>query len=107
SNFYGAYEGGYIRLTESQADDDGRLKDPFTMPGNWHQIPGYAIYDTQCPCNACSIGMFSGGGMDDRFDLLLGSYSLNDGQGLDVVPGGTYAYGNDGQHYNTDINDFG
>ena len=107
SNFYGAYEGGYIRLTESQADNDGRLMDPFTMPGSWHQIPGYAIYDTQCPCNACSSGMFSGGGMDDRFDLLLGSYSLNDGQGLDVVAGGTYAYGNDGQHYNTDINDFG
>jgi len=105
SNFYGAFETGYTRLTESQADNDGRLRDPLTMPGTWNS-PGYAPYHSQSPC-AGSPCIGSSGGMDDRFDLFLHSYSLADGQGLDVVggglPGGYGAYGNDGLHYNLSI----
>lgn len=106
-NFYGAWEGGYIRLTENQADNDGRMKDPIVMTSTW-QSPSNAIHLTQCPCNTtgCAAG-FSGGGLDDRFDMLLGSYNLFDGEGLDVVPGllpaGYGAYGNDGFHYDTNI----
>ena len=104
TNFYGSFETGYTRLTESQADNDGRLKDPYTMPGLWNNA-SYAPYHTQSPCNGVCIG--SGGGMDDRFDMLLGSYSLNDGVGLDLVsgalPGGYGAFGNDGLHYNDSI----
>jgi hypothetical protein len=105
-NLYGAYEGAYIRLTESQADNDGRMKDVLTMPGDWHVIPSYALYDTQCPCNTGCQAFFSGGGMDDRFDLILSSYSMQDGQGVDLasVAPAYYAYGNDGQHFNDDIN---
>jgi len=105
SNFYGAFETGYTRLTESQPDNDGRLRDPLAMPGTWND-PGYAPYHTQSPC-AGSPCIGSSGGMDDRFDLFLHSYSLADGQGLDVVggglPGGYGAYGNDGLHYNLSI----
>ena len=102
-NLYGAYEGAYIRLTESQSDNDGRCKDPVSMTGNWHVQPGYAAYYTQCPC-ATSCGSFSGGGMDDRFDLWLSSTNMQDGEGVDVVPAGAQIpYGNDGQHFNTDI----
>lgn len=106
-NFYGAWEGGYIRLTESQAVNTGRMKDPITMTSTW-QSPSNAIHHTQCPCNTtgCAAG-FSGGGLDDRFDMLLGSTNLFDGEGLDVVPGllpnGYGAYGNDGFHYDTNI----
>ncbi|TMQ60842.1 MAG: choice-of-anchor D domain-containing protein [Candidatus Eisenbacteria bacterium] len=102
TNFYGAYEGGYIRLTESQADNDGRGVDPLNMPGDWHVIPGYAPYYSQCPCNT-SCGSFSGGGLDDRFDLFLSSTVMQNGEGVDVVPGGYFAYGNDGNHFNTDV----
>ncbi len=105
SNFYGAYEGGYIRLTELQTDNDGRCKDYLLMPGSWHDNSGYMLWHTQCACATCpSIPgiSFSGGGMDDRFDLLLSSYSAQDGQGLEVVAYNTY--GNDGAHFNTDIN---
>lgn len=107
TNFYGSWEGGYIRLTESQLDNDGRLQDPLVMPGTWNQS-GYAAYHTQSPCLSGCGGIFSGGGMDDRFDLFLGSTPLFDGAGLDVVPGnlanGYGAFGNDGLHYNNDIN---
>lgn len=106
-NFYGAWEGGYIRLTESQADNDGRMQDPISMTATW-QSPSNAIHHTQCPCNTsgCTAG-FSGGGMDDRFDMILGSTNLFNGEGLDVVPGllpgGYGAFGNDGFHYNDNI----
>jgi endonuclease/exonuclease/phosphatase family metal-dependent hydrolase len=103
TNIYGAYEGAYIRLTESQADNDGRGKDPLTMTGDWHVIPGYAPYYSQCPC-ATSCGSFSGGGLDDRFDLFLSSIGMQNGEGVDLVPGGYFAYGNDGNHFNDDVN---
>jgi len=109
SNFYGTYETGYTRLTESQADNDGRLRDPLTLTGVWNN-PAYAPYHTQSPC-AGSPCVGSSGGMDDRFDLLLHSYSLNDGLGLDVVagglPGGYGPYGNDGLHYNQSLDGSG
>jgi endonuclease/exonuclease/phosphatase family metal-dependent hydrolase len=102
TNFYSADEGGYIRLTESQADNDGRGKDPLTMPGNWHVNSTYTPYFSQCPC-ATGCGSFSGGGLDDRFDLFLSSQVMQNGEGVDVVPGGYFAYGNDGNHFNTDV----
>ena len=116
SNFYGAVEGGYIRLTENQLDNDGRLFDPLVLTfgsvaGNWHANSGYALIDTQCPCNTGCLGGFSGGGMDDRFDIWLTSASMEDGEGLDYVIDDTvthgaypYAYGNDGSKFNSDIN---
>jgi endonuclease/exonuclease/phosphatase family metal-dependent hydrolase len=105
SNFYGSFEAGYARLTESQADNDGRLRDPLTMPGTWNSS-AYSPYHTQSPCGG-SPCVGSGGGMDDRFDLILHSYGLADGAGLDVVagglPNGYGAYGNDGLHYNDSL----
>ena len=105
TNFYGSFETGYTRLTESQADNDGRMKDPQTISGLWNN-PAFAPLHSQSPCaGAGCIG--SSGGMDDRFDILFSSYSLNDGQGLDMVsgalPGGYGPYGNDGLHYNDSI----
>lgn len=105
SNFYGTIEAAYSRLTESQADNDGRLKDPLNMPGIWNNS-AYSAYLTQSPCSGGGC-VGSNGGLDDRFDLFLGSYSLFDGLGLDVVAGnlntGYGAVGNDGQHYNQAI----
>lgn len=102
TNFYGAYEGGYVRLTESQTNNNGRSVDRLPMPGDWHVISTYAGYDTQAPCASCIDPLFSGGGMDDRFDILFTSASLQDGAGADVVD--YFAFGNDGNHFNTDIN---
>jgi hypothetical protein len=110
SNFYGSWEGGYVRLTESQADNDGRGRDYTPITGTWNNS-GYARHHTQSACNYCpdqagivssTVVDYSGGGLDDRFDLLLSSYSMQDSSGLDIV---SYVpYGNDGYHYNQDIN---
>ncbi len=103
TNFYGADEGGYLRLTESTADNDGRGRDPLSMPGTWHDVAGYASKHTQSPCSSALYGSFAGGGLDDRFDLFLTSYALADGAGMDLVPGGYVAFGNDGAHFNQSV----
>ena len=105
TNFYGAFESGYTRLTESQTNNKGRSKDVLTMPGSWHVVPAYGAYDTQCPCATNCGAEFSGGGLDDRFDIVFTSYSLQDSVGFDVV--GYTAFGNDGNHFNTDVNGSG
>ena len=105
TNFYGAWEGGYIRLTESQANNDGRCKDFLNMPGTWQDNSLYKLYDTQCPCLTCPTvpGItFSTGGLDDRLDMLLSAYSVQDGQGLEMLS--HTAYGNDGLHFNVSVN---
>lgn len=110
TNFYGSWEGGYARLTESQADNDGQFKDPLLMLGTWNNS-GYALRHTQSPCSTAPCPGATGG-MDDRFDLWLTSYGMQDGEGLDYLPvtavfgafAYPYQYGNDGQHYNSDVN---
>lgn len=110
SNFYGSWEGGYARLTESQADNDGRTRDRTPITGTWNSS-AYAVHHTQAACSYCpddaglispAIVSYSGGGMDDRFDLWLSSYTMQDSSGLDIV--GYVPYGNDGYHFNQDIN---
>lgn len=104
TNFYGDWEGGYQRLTESQADNDGQGIDFLNMPGTWNN-GAYAPNHTQSPCGGgCPAAYFSGGGLDDRFDLFLSSSTMRDGEGLDFVPGSYLSYGNDGQHFNQSVN---
>jgi hypothetical protein len=107
TNFYGDWEGGYIRLTESQTDDDGRCADPLTMPGTWNQY-AYRAHHTQSTCSSgCPTADWSMGGLDDRPDLFLTAYALRDGEGLDLIPGAYVAFGNDGQHFNESVNGLG
>ncbi len=103
-NLYSGLEGAYVGLTQSQSNNQGRCVDPISMPGDWHTIYQYRQNFTQCPCNTGCWSAQSGGGLDDRFDLILTSTTLQDGVGLDVVPNSALAYGNDGNHYNSDVN---
>ena len=111
TNFYHGYEPGYIALTQSLGGtngNNGRCFDPLGAEmanQGWNSNPSFAIYFTQCPCLGCpsyTNVSFSGGGMDDRFDIIFTSYSLADNQGVDRI--GYTAFGQDGQHFNTDIN---
>lgn len=107
-NLYDSAEDSYnVQLTGSLADNDGRGFDPINTPGAWHANSAYRFVHTQCPHNnnANPPPGSVGGGMDDRFDFLLISEALQDGQGLDYVSGTYDAYGNDGLHFNNDIND--
>ena len=114
-NMDNANEGGYQRLTESGADDDGRCKDPlstaFFWSTQWGNNSGFALGHTQSACLSGCIS--STGGMDDRFDIWLTSYSMQDGEGLDYFPSPfaddayPWQFGNDGQHFNLAADDGG
>ncbi|MBN2564338.1 MAG: endonuclease/exonuclease/phosphatase family protein [Candidatus Eisenbacteria bacterium] len=102
-NIRGSDESAYQKLVGSEADNSGRLLDPLDAPGYWHDNASFAWIHTQSPRTE-AFGGGATGGMDDRFDQLLVSYSLYDGEGMDYVPGSYVSYGNDSYHFNTAIN---
>jgi len=80
----------------------GQLFDPIDRLGYWHNNPSFADIHTQCP----RLDPFQGGssgGMDDRFDMILGSGHWLDGSGLELLTDGYTAFANDGEHYNDSI----
>jgi hypothetical protein len=104
-NIYTSTEPAFQKLLESQADNDGRLYDPLGLSGTFN-VSGYAAYHTQCPCVTCPAGSgFSGGGLDDRFDMFLPTLNMNNAEGLDLLVSTYKPVGNDGLHYNLNIND--
>jgi endonuclease/exonuclease/phosphatase family metal-dependent hydrolase len=105
-NIYTSSEPAFQKFLESQADNDGRAYDPLNAVGTWNNNASFAAIHTQCPClNNCPAGFgFAGGGMDDRFDMFLPTANLLDGQGLDLLTVTYQEVGNDGQHFNKDLN---
>ena len=106
-NLYTSAEGAWTELTGSQADNDGRCFDPINAPGAWSASAGFSSIHTQSPHNdnAGAPPGGSSGGLDDRFDFMLISDSLRDGVGLSYITSSYRAFGNDGNHFNADIND--
>ncbi len=103
-NVYTSAEPAYVTLTAAGA---GQLNDPIATPGNWHNSGTYAAVHTQSPFlnNPGAPGGAAAGGIDDRFDFLLVSGNLLDAIGLDYDTGTYDSFGNDGLHFNKDVND--
>lgn len=96
-NVYHNGESAYLKFLSV---GNGQSFDPLGT-GSWAGA-GNAIKHTQAPCrNGCSL---VSGGMDDRFDHLHGTAAFNDAEGLSLIPGTYRSFGNDGLHYDTDIN---
>ncbi|MGD1843990.1 MAG: T9SS type A sorting domain-containing protein [Salibacteraceae bacterium] len=80
-----------------------RFLDPINQLGSWNNSSAFAQYHTQS--TRTSGGCFSGGGMDDRFDLILAnSHVINDSANISIVPGSYDALGQDGNRFNGTIN---
>lgn len=101
-NIYSANESAYIRLKEENTNGTGHFVDPLTLTGSWNN-PAYAIHHTQSP-RVRSFGGGVTGGLDDRFDMILFSPSIQSSGKVRYVPNSTVAVGNDGMHYNDSIN---
>lgn len=100
-NIYHSGEPAYMKLDDNSSGD-GYFIDPLTMPGVWNDS-AYAPYHTQSP-RIRLFGGGSGGGLDDRFDMILHAQSIVDSGGIKYIPGSLTAYGNDGKHYQDSIN---
>ena len=108
--------GGLSALEILSADGDGRVLDPLFPNG---EIVNFSILDfgvtntpfgvdlasllTQSPSGGA--GPLVGGGIDDRFDLILQSDELLDGNGVASIANSLRAFGNNGSTLNTEIND--
>jgi hypothetical protein len=83
-NIQSSAQAAYVKLVGSETNDAGRFFDPINTPGNWNNNPAFRIVHTQDPAGP--------GGMDDRHDQILVSYSLIDGDGLDYIGNPTIPY---------------
>ncbi len=101
-NFYNDSEPGYIGLLQNNISDDGNFLDVLNLTGTWNNS-SYAPYHTQST-HYSSGGGFASGGMNDRFDMILFSNGIEQPGGAYYVPGTYMNIGNDGNHYNKQIN---
>ncbi|MFM2206063.1 MAG: hypothetical protein RL213_38 [Bacteroidota bacterium] len=101
-NIYGDYEPAYQNLVRDNPGDDGDFVDPLNITGVWNN-PVYSIYHTQST-RATSVGGGAGGGLDDRFDMILYSNAVAQAGGMMYVPGSCQPFGNDGNHFSRSIN---
>jgi endonuclease/exonuclease/phosphatase family metal-dependent hydrolase len=102
-NIYYAGEPAYQKLINQSTS--GYFIDPLPA-GNWHVNDFYASLHTQSTCGLISgcPNDGSGGGLDDRFDMILISQSIYDSTGIFLIENSNKAYGNDGLHFNKSIN---
>jgi hypothetical protein len=99
-NFYsGNEEGCFILRTSGSVP----LNDPIDQIGDWSGNAGYADIHTQST-RTSGFGGGSGGGMDDRFDLIFVSDDvLNNSNGVQFITGSYEALGQDGLRFNQTI----
>lgn len=92
-NIYRSTEPAFQKLVGSEANNNGRCKDPLNANGIWNNNSTFRFIHTQSTRS-------SAGGLDDRFDMLLNSYSIE----ANLLASSYTPYGNDGAHFNLSIN---
>ena len=97
-NVYSNSEPAFLAMLSA---GNGRAIDPFGG-GSWSGAAN-SIVHTQSPRDISADGL-AGGGIDDRFDLLMTTVQLADGNGLSIIPGTCRTLGNDGNHYQQAVN---
>ena len=101
-NMYTSNEQGFINLV-GDPNTSIRFKDPIRRSGSWNNNGSFATIHTQS--TRVSGSCFSGGGMDDRFDMVLcGQEVISNQRGYGYIIGSYKALGNDGQHFNSSLN---
>lgn len=103
-NMKNSNEQAFKNLTESAAGDF-RFYDPIDELGSWNSNGSFAHVHTQSTRSSnTNNGCFSGGGMDDRFDLILLSGPIMEDTGkVDYVVNSHKVVGQDGNHLNQSV----
>lgn len=108
-NMYSSSESAYRLLTQNYYNHDILFVDPLMLVdgvGYWHNRLEFAPYHTQATDAWSDNPCRSGGGMDDRFDMILMSDEIYMGfNSLRYLNDSYKAVGNDGNHFNRSINE--
>lgn len=81
------------------------FNDPINQLGSWNNNGSYAPQHTQCTRSSTGYAGGASGGMDDRFDFIFVSDEVLSGSSnVDYLIGSYKAIGQDGSHFNQDIN---
>ena len=108
-NMYSSSESGYRLLTQNYSNHDVLFVDPLSFVdgvGYWHNKSQFAPFHTQATDAWSDNPCRSGGGLDDRFDMILMSDEIYMGFNyLRYINGSYKAVGNDGNHFNRSINE--
>ena len=103
-NIYASTDSAYAKLTQVIPGSEGHFIDAVELNGTWNNFE-YRGFHTQSTRTRQLADSGSTSGLDDRFDLVLFSKSVNTGSNAMTYIGGSYKpYGNDGNHYNDSIN---
>ena len=108
-NMYSSSESAYRLLTQNYSNHDILFVDPLSFEGgvgNWHNTRQYAPFHTQATMDWSDNPCRTGGGLDDRFDMILMSDEILMGYNkLHYLSNSYKAVGNDGNHFNQSVND--
>jgi hypothetical protein len=103
-NFYSSYnEPAYSKIVDT--NNHIVMVDPIHMPGKWNNNDSFKAIHTQAT-RLSTTGFGEGGasgGMDDRFDFIMMSKSLEQQGNLSYVNGSYQAYGNNGNCFDNRI----
>jgi len=101
-NVYQASEGAFQNFIHPD-DPAYSFYDPVDQTGHWHSNSDYRHYHTQS--THLSGGCHAGGGMDDRFDFILLSSSIMEGQqDIRYIRDSYRTIGQDGSSFNQSLN---
>jgi endonuclease/exonuclease/phosphatase family metal-dependent hydrolase len=102
-NMMSSTEKAFKILTGNQANNNGRLMDPIHKTGKWHDKSKHRPIHSESTRKS-KFGGGTGGGLDDRFDMMLISYGFEENEKLIYSEGSCRIFGNDGKHLNKAIN---
>lgn len=105
-NMYSSSEPAYQTLLNGT--DNLKMQDPISSSGDWNNNPDFAGIHTQSTrlSNYDFDDYGAGGGLDDRFDIMLISEALNsDTNSISYVQDSYKAWGNNGNCFNDNIDD--
>ncbi|MDI3544786.1 MAG: hypothetical protein PWP68_203 [Rikenellaceae bacterium] len=102
-NLYSSSEGAYQQLT-NHPNANIRFYDFINKYGDWSNNAYFSPYHTQSTHTTSNC--FSGGGLDDRFDFILGNINTITGaKGFKYLANSYTTLGQDGQHFNKGLLD--
>jgi endonuclease/exonuclease/phosphatase family metal-dependent hydrolase len=102
-NMLSSTEKAFKILTGNQVNNNGRLMDPIHKMGKWHDKSKHRRFHTESTRKS-KFGGGTGEGLDDRYDMILISYGLEENEQLIYSEGNCSVFGNDGKHLNKAIN---